>query len=182
MIELAESLASEIRARHKDSPEKITKIHALLDDIIPQIDANIHFFSKNHDFHLAISLIVLLDMSWQVLRKNRNGEQKDDEWIKNFVPNSPPEFEEYVHKILYREDRAIFENAKFVYELHTAIRHPNDELAQLLEKYPGLFHDPWPAERSRKLLQAAENMREIFQIILENLDDPSPWGSPQQST
>ncbi|RCK23287.1 hypothetical protein TH6_09740 [Thalassospira profundimaris] len=101
----------------------------------------LHFFRNSKSRNDALSLILITDLLWQLLREisGVSGKQK--------LPSPGDKF-------------------NWVYELHSNLRHPE----QLYPDFEWLFNDPWPLKEANKLIDAAEAMDAVLSDITDDFD------------
>jgi hypothetical protein len=104
-----------------------------LSHVEPVLDERRHFFEKSRSRNHALSLVLMLDLAWQVVRKLAGLSGKE---------SLPPPSEQF----------------NWVYDLHTKLRHPEE----LYPQHAWMFHDPWPQHEADRLIEVAKNMEAVL--------------------
>lgn len=132
----------------------------------------IHFFkSDRHQREDAISLIVIADMAWQQVRILAGLEgKKDSSWFEGYLPQDYDSLRE-IGFDSFDTDIDVFDGLGWLFDLHSALRHPNKEN---MKKYPFLLHDPWPEEEATRLIQITSSLLHVLYVVADEFDE-SGW-------
>jgi hypothetical protein len=108
-----------------------------------------YFFEQSPSRANAVSLIVFIDMAWQVARGLGRLKGSDGKWFEaSWLKRSPDAVES-------------FELLQWTYALHSALRHPQSNWPQ----YAWLLNCPWPADEARQLLEAAAVLEHVLLFL-----------------
>lgn len=139
---------------------RFSTLHILLDDEIEALQAS----RSRSD---AIALILATDFVWQTVRVFACREGNDRKWLHARLPADQQASERDSAGDHYARQKKIVDDATWVFELHSALRHPGKENHDLLQ----ILRDPVGEDVRERLLRAA---RAIKQVLLSTQVDLDP--------
>lgn len=151
-----------VDADHAHLLNRISAISVLIDDEITA-------FRETHSRSRALSLVLVADFSWQVLRALAGKSGDDSAWIAAALPQDHQASDADIGDSFYARQIEIVEDAKWVFALHTALRHPGSALANHL----WLLREPIPPECSDRLLRAAGAVKAVLRNVQAHM--PRQW-------
>lgn len=135
------------------------------------LDERIYFFqSKPHQREGAISLIAIADMAWQQIRILAGVKGKDSTWFQSYLPQDYSDLQKAGFDS-YDLDIDIANGLIWLFDLHSAIRHPNKKN---IKKHPFLLYDPWPKKEANRLFQVTSSLLRILYVFSDEFDE-SGW-------
>lgn len=106
----------------------------------------------------ALSLVLVTDFCWQVLRAVGGKAGNDAAWIEAALPQDHEASDAEMGGTHFARQIEIVEDAKWVFALHTALRHPGSAFAGHL----WLLREPPPPEHQARLLRAARGVMAVL--------------------
>lgn len=141
----------EVADAHEHLVLRIGSIQVLLDD---EIEA----WSVSGSRARALPLILLTDFCWQMLRALGGKTGDDSAWIEAALPQDHKASDADIGDSYFARQIQIVRDGKWVFELHTALRHPGSAFANHL----WLLREPVPQQHCDRLLRAARGIRAVF--------------------
>jgi hypothetical protein len=138
-------------ADHAHLLDHISAIAVAIDDAIAE-------FSAAPSRSSALSLVLFTDFCWQVLRALGGKSGDDTAWIEAALPQNHEVSDADIGDTHYARQIEIVEDAKWVFALHTALRHPGSAFAGHL----WLLREPPPPEHQARLLRAARGVMAVL--------------------
>jgi len=152
--------------RSKDFKHLTTRLSTFLILIDESIDALARDPSRSH----ALSLILAADIVWQVMCEFGNKKGDYIKWIDAALPADREKSDADIGDGHYAKQREIVSEAKWVFDLHSALRHPGTSSSALLP----LMRDPVDPAACDRLVRAARSIRQVFVNVSVDLD-PTVW-------
>jgi hypothetical protein len=118
------------------------------------INDAIEAFAATPDRSAALSLVLVTDFCWQVLRALGGKGGDDRRWIEAALPPDHEASDAEVGDTHFARQIEIVVDAQWVFALHTALRHPGSALAD----HVWLLREPPPSEHQARLLRAARGV------------------------
>jgi hypothetical protein len=138
-------------AEHAHLRTRITTIAVVIDDAITA-------FAAAPSRSGALSLVLATDFCWQVLRALGGKTGDDVTWIEAALPQDHEASDAEVGDTHFARQIEIVEDAKWVFALHTALRHPGSAFGDHL----WLLREPSPPEHQARLLRAARGVMAVL--------------------
>ncbi len=138
-------------ADHAHLLDRISAITVVIDDAIAA-------FSAAPTRSSALSLVLVTDFCWQVLRALGGKSGDDTAWIEAALPQDHEASDAEIGDAHFARQIEIVEDAKWVFALHTALRHPGSAFADHL----WLLREPPPREHQAHLLRAARGVMAVL--------------------
>lgn len=138
-----------------------------LGDMSAILEEHLHFFEKDYSRAEAGSLIAIVDMCWQSIRRMAGKKGDDLKWLNDYLPSNHDSVFPENSQFSYNNDVQVVEDIKWVFELHSCLRHPE----KIFLEAPFIFNDPWPAEQASRLIKAAKNLDYIFDCISGHFEE-----------
>ncbi len=133
--------------------ETLSAINAILKERI------MFFETNNYRRNDAISLVVISDTAWQSIRILSDLKNDDSKWFLEISPNENDD--------LFADYFQLLKDMKWVFSLHSYLRHPT---ATNKGYHPYIFNDPWPKDKSKKLIETAKSIRSMANIYLNSVN------------
>lgn len=124
----------------------------------------------------TLALIPAADLCWQTLRAlgGHTGETgKDKTWLEAALPRDHVDIEADLDDGYFAQQRRIVEDAVWIFNLHSKLRHPVGDMSPLLP----LFRDPVPDGDCARLLPAARAVRQVLPCAQVGFDPAVTVGS-----
>jgi hypothetical protein len=137
--------------QHAHMLSRITTFQILLDD---EIDALITCRNRQR----ALALVLVADFCWQMLREVGGRKGDDGSWFKTQLPQDHRQSDQDIGDGFFARQAEIVEDAKWLYDLHSALRHPGPTFAE----YVWLLKDPIAEEHVARLLRAARGIQALL--------------------
>jgi hypothetical protein len=155
---VSRALVSEERLRdpqlHADHAHLLDRITAIAVTIEDAIDA----FETVPSRSSALTLVLIADFCWQVLRAVGGKTGDDREWIEAALPQAHQASDADVGDHFHARQIEIVADAKWVFVLHSALRHPGSSFAN----HVWLLREPPPEEQQARLLGAARAVQAVL--------------------
>jgi hypothetical protein len=139
-------------ADHAHLLDRISAITVVIDDAIAA-------FTGAPSRSSALLLVLVTDFCWQVLRALGGKTGDDATWIEEALPPDHEASDAEIGDTHFARQIEIVEDAKWVFALHTALRHPGSAFADHL----WLLREPPPQEHQARLLRAARGVMKVLQ-------------------
>ena len=144
----------DVAEAHEHLILRIGTIQILLDDQIAELSASCSRAK-------ALPLILLTDFCWQVLRALGGKKGDDSNWIEAALPQDHQASDADIGDSFYARQIEIVQDGKWVFELHTALRHPGSSFTD----YVWLLREPVPQQHCDRLLRAARGIRALLLTV-----------------
>jgi hypothetical protein len=138
-------------ADHAHLLDRISAITVVIDDAVSA-------FTTAPSRSSALSLVLVTDFCWQVLRALGGKTGDDTAWIEAALPQDHEASDAEIGDTHFARQIEIVEDAKWVFALHTALRHPGSAFADHL----WLLREPPPPEHQARLLRAARGVMAVL--------------------
>lgn len=155
---VSRALASDERLRdpqlhvdHAHMLDRITAIGVTIEDAIDN-------FETVPSRSSALSLVMITDFCWQVLRAVGGRTGDDRQWIEAALPQDHQASDAEVGDKHFARQTEIVDDAKWVFALHCALRHPGSSFAN----HVWLLREPPPEEQQIRLLGAARAVQAVL--------------------
>ena len=156
------------RIRELNESGDLTHLRSRLSTFLILLDDEIERFGKSRSRAAALAVVLTASFCWQSLRALANRTGDDREWISEALPaevdGQRPDQE--TRADTFARQCRIMENAKWIFDLHSALRHPNSENADLIL----LLREPVGEEVGSRLLSAASEIRQVWLHVHTRLD------------
>lgn len=130
-------------------------------NILMLLDESVDLLTRHQSRNHALLLILTTDFCWQFLRNLGNVTSKTSSYIRALLPEDYEQDDKDVGDLYYTNIIEISDDADWVYQLHTSIRHPTGEL----KDHIWLLSDPAPTDSCRRLLRAAHGVRSVLLCV-----------------
>lgn len=151
-------LSAERERELKRAPDHMTHIRTRMGTLHILLDEEIERFQKSSARASALALILAADFCWQALRALAGQSGDDREWMKEALPLDWRQSEQDVGDDFYTRQQRIVENARWIFDLHSALRHPKDKNPDLI----ALLREPVQQDVGQKLLRAAKEISQVW--------------------
>jgi len=138
---------------------RFSTLHVVLSDEIEALAAS----RARSD---ALALILAADFAWQVIRALSDRRGDDAAWLASVLPPNHAQIDAEVGNGHFAQQVQIVADATWVFELHSALRHPQTESPTLLP----FLREPVPDDASSRLLDAARAIRQVLLSVQVALD------------
>jgi hypothetical protein len=138
-------------ADHAHVLDRISAITVTIDDAIEA-------FAAAPSRSGALSLVLVTDFCWQVLRALGDKSGDDRRWIEDALPKDHEASDAEIGDTHFARQIEIVADAKWVFALHTALRHPGSAFADHI----WLLREPPPPEHQARLLRAARGVMAVL--------------------
>lgn len=150
-------------AGHAQLLDRMSAILALIGDGIEE-------FRETYSRSRAWSLVLVTDFGWQVLRALAGRSGNDTTWINKALPQDHEASDADIGDSFFARQIEIVEDAKWIFDLHTGLRHPVSKFGDHL----WLLREPIPPEHGDHLLQAATAIRAVFINVQARMNNKQP--------
>lgn len=114
----------------------------------------------------ALNLVLIADFCWQTLRTLCQRPGNDRQWMNETLPPDWEQSDADCGDNYYRCQRDMVENAKWIYDLHTAMRHPHIAHGDLV----ALLRDPVDDAMGERLLLASRGISQVWLAVQSRID------------
>lgn len=114
----------------------------------------------------VVALILAADFVWQAIRLFADRKGDDTAWLLREHPDDHQTSDAEVGDNLYARQKQIVEDATWLFDLHTALRHPSSVNSDLLQ----LLREPVDDNARKRLLSTACALRRILVNVSVKLD------------
>lgn len=163
---VAEAMVTPTREQGLKSSSSLDHLRSCMSTVLIVLDDAIERFSASRSRAPALELILSADFCWQILRALGHKSGDDLTWVEESLPADWTESDREIGDRRFARQRQIAENAKWVFSLHSALRHPATESDDLI----ALLRDPVDAGVGNKLCCAAKEIRQVWLSVQVRLD------------
>ncbi|MDZ7750600.1 MAG: hypothetical protein U5S82_02805 [Gammaproteobacteria bacterium] len=114
----------------------------------------------------AVAIILAVDLVWQVMRALGGRQGRDTNWLVERFPDDYESVDADIRDNYFGLQKQIVDDLTWVYDLHTALRHPRKKHDDLLK----CLRQPIFAEVFQRLLHTAASLRQVLVCVQVNLD------------
>lgn len=171
---VARAMLTNDRRRELATSANLEHLRSRLSTFAILLDSEIKRFEESPGRSEALALILTADFCWQTLRRlaDRSKPKDDLRWIDMALPTDWKEADQDTGNGYFCRQREIVNNAKWVFELHSAMRHPEKESLDLI----ALLRDPVCRETGDRLLIAASGIRKVWLSMQCKIDPLVSFG------
>lgn len=128
---VANALLTPQRKQVLKSSSDLGHLRSRLSTFLLLLDDEIERFENSRARAAAVALVLTADLCWQSLRTlaERHESGDDQKWIDAVLPADWPLSDHDTGDKFFEHQRRIVENAKWMFELHSALRHPTSKNA-----------------------------------------------------
>lgn len=117
--------------------------------------------TRNH----ALSLVLIADFCWQFIRALGGGSRKDMEILHETLPRDHDQSDQDTADGHFARQIRIVEDAVWIFELHSFIRHPKS----ISEKNLWLLKEPVSDEPATRLIRGASGVQQVLRNLAARL-------------
>lgn len=143
-----------MRHKHVHLRSRLTTFAILIDDAIEAVQMEGRRFD-------AFALVLVTDFCWQVLRALGGRAGDDSAWIEAALPADHAQSDADIGDRHFARQIEIVGDAKWVFGLHSALRHPASALAEQV----WLLREPIPQAERDRLLRAARGVQGVLRNV-----------------
>lgn len=129
------------------------------------IDQQIEALAQQASRQNAVALVLIADLCWQVLRAIADLRGANSDWLAAVIPADHRASDADVGDAYYSMQLKIVEDAKWIFDLHTALRHPRSRFKGLMQ----LLRDPINESVKARLIEAAMGIRQVLLVTQARL-------------
>ena len=138
---------------------RFSTLHSLLGDAIEALKRSP---SPSH----AIALILAADFVWKVVRVLAGREGSDSNWLFSVLPVDHEASDADIGDRHYARQKQIVEDALWIFQLHSALRHPG----KLNQEFLAFLREPVGTDARTRLLDAACAVSRVLLNVQVDLD------------